>query len=80
MKKSQGEPIILGQVYHRFDEPPKQVVKEHGYSQDVLIDLDGEKKHWAIGWYDYDEKAWRFYQSDVSHLAPEDALWTNLPI
>jgi hypothetical protein len=36
------------------DEAP--VEQAHGYSTDVLIDCDGERSHYEIGWYDHESK------------------------
>jgi hypothetical protein len=55
--------------------------KPDGYSIDVLIDLDGNRKDFRIGWYDFDDKKWRLhYQSAEIQIEVEHMKWTNLPL
>lgn len=53
--------------------------KKSEYSIDVLIDLNGYRKDWAIGWYDFSDKEWRFHQDDVSLLELDQMRWMYLP-
>jgi hypothetical protein len=73
------EKSVLGVV---FFEPATLLPSNNGdgYSDDVLIDLNGLRKHFAIGWYDYDQKKWYFHQEDNSYFKPADMTWTYLPI
>lgn len=66
------------QIVHGADEFPAG--NGEGFSDDVLIDLDGWRKHFAIGWYDHDDKEWRFHQEDRSQFEPANMKWTYLPL
>lgn len=50
-----------------------------GYSNNVLIDMDGSRNHYSIGWYDHDESKW-FFQGDDSFFHPTAMRWSNLPL
>lgn len=47
-----------------------------GYTKDVLIDLDGNKKNFRVGWYDTDDKEWRLYSDDTIDM--KHAVYTKL--
>lgn len=64
------------QVAYGADEPPADTGE--GYSDDVLIDYDGHRKHFTVGWYDHDEKRWMFREEDTSLLELEHMKWTYL--
>lgn len=53
-----------------------------GYSVEVLIDLNGQRKSYGVGWYDYDNKCWRFHEYGRAaiffHFAT--AKWQYLPL
>lgn len=49
-----------------------------GYSKDVLIDMNGKRKDFQVGWYDHDEKEWRFHVSDTSNLDLEKLEWREI--
>lgn len=76
------------QVWYSADQHPNDVEtgkpmtdnEGHGYSDNVLIDLDGWRKDFAIGWYDHDNKEWMFHQEDKSLLDLNHMKWTYLPL
>lgn len=45
-------------VAYGASELPPSIGETEGYSDDVLIDLDGYRKYFAIGYYDHDNKRW----------------------
>jgi hypothetical protein len=47
-------------------------------SVEVLIDLNGNKKDYRVGWYDFDEKGWKFHVSDTSALDLKYMKWTYI--
>lgn len=49
-----------------------------GYSKDVLIDMNGQRKDFQIGWYDFDERKWCFHVSDTSNLDLEKMEWRSI--
>lgn len=75
----------LDATWHDHEAVPEEVIHEgerQGYSDDVLIDLDGHRKDYAIGWYDFDTKEWaldseKFTQDDIDH---EHMSWRRLPL
>lgn len=52
---------------------------EEGASEDVLIDMDGKRKNFQIGWYDHDEKKWCFHVHDTSNFDAEKMEWRHIP-
>lgn len=65
-------------IWHQATELPDHS-GEDGYSDDVLIDLDGNRETFRVGWYDFDEKAWMLYDTD-SAVIYEHAKWRYLPM
>lgn len=67
--------------FHSMDEHPE--TGEDGYSDDVLIDLDGWRKDFRIGYYDKDN-GWEVYQhyldGESTKLDLKHGKWTYLPI
>jgi hypothetical protein len=69
---------------HTSKEYPTEVLLEgekEGYSEDVLIDIDGYRNKFRTGWYDFDDKTWRLHdieaqkEIDLNHMK-----WTELPL
>lgn len=56
--------------------PPKD--EEEGCSKDVLIDMNGKRKDFQVGWYDHDNKEWRFHASDTSNLELDKLEWKKI--
>ena len=67
--------------FHDMDDHPE--VGDEGYSDDVLIDLDGWRKDFRIGYYDKDN-GWQVYQhahdGEETKLDLKHGKWTHLPI
>ncbi len=64
--------------WHRSNETPKDLGE--GMSEYVLIDLNGHRKEFQTGWYDHDDKEWRFHVDDISMLELENLKWCYLPL
>lgn len=54
--------------------------KGDGYSVDVLCDVNGNRKDFRVGWYDFDDKKWMFHDLDRSWLDEEHLKWASLPL
>lgn len=65
--------------WHNYDEVPKGNFPD-GYSFDVLIDLNGKRKDFRVGWYDFDNKEWMFHVMDTSSIVLQHLSWTKLPL
>ena len=67
-----------------FDSTKKPIdLEKQGYSVDVLIDVDGNRKNFEIGWWDYDDQLWRFHNVDANELhdiVDKKLLWAYLPL
>lgn len=63
-----------------YDNPPPVSEQDAPMSEDVLVDMDGNRKHFVIGWYDHSEKEWILRAKDTSLLEPEHAQWMYLPL
>lgn len=66
-----------------FDSTKKPVISHNGHSVDVLIDLDGKRKDFQVGWYDFDAKEWRFYSDvhpNIKNRYAKSILWAYLPL
>lgn len=66
-------------IWHQATELPDHSGEEDSYSDDVLIDLDGNRETFRVGWYDFDEHAWMLYDTD-SAVIDEYAKWRYLPL
>ena len=64
---------------HPMSEIPEDVRGE-GYSEDVLIDVNGTGKIFRVGWYDFDDEKWWFHDQSAENNFDEDyAVWFKLP-
>lgn len=79
------------QAWYGQEERPEQVLidskkegRPHqtaGYSKDVLIDMDGYRKNFRIGWYDFDDKEWRLHDKGAEEsLDIKNMRWQTLPL
>lgn len=51
------------------------------YSVDVLIDLDGNRKVFRVGYYDFNSKKWIVYdQNQAEYLEVDHMKWTSIPL
>lgn len=74
---------ILNAEWFNMDHQPDRKNESGEYTDDVLIDLTGERKHFAVGYLIFDSESgeeWKFYQEDISILQKEHAKWTYLPL
>lgn len=60
------------------DEVPVQQ-SAAGWSTDVLIDLTGERKKFAFGWYDHKYCGW-FLDNNIMVHNPKKMRWSFLPL
>lgn len=63
---------------------PEEVINEgdpEGYSEDVLIDLDGFRKTFSVGWYDFDDDVWKLNDESMEiHIDRKNMKWFKLPL
>jgi len=65
--------------FHGYNDIPRSLMTSHYGAQtsdEVLIDLDGNRKYFSIGWYDFDELKWISQEGEVE----KTMVWTNLPL
>jgi len=53
---------------------------KEGYSDDVLIDVDGNRKTFVIGWYDFDENKWEVPYFLKTSIDLKHMKWMYLPL
>lgn len=82
MNENGDSRTLLFTDFHPSTEyPAEEVIKGEGqgYSEEVLIDIDGWRKKFRIGYYDMDNKMWLLVEStdkiDLDHMR-----WTELPL
>jgi len=53
-----------------------------GYSEDVLIDVDGWRKNFRVGWYDHENKLWFIYDDTnwKVKINKKHMKWFYLPL
>lgn len=66
--------------WHNSNEIPPKDEKEVCASVEVLCDVNGNRKEFRVGWYDFDDKEWRFHDTDRSWLEEEHLKWAYLPL
>lgn len=64
--------------FHSMDEHPEEVNGE-GYTDDVLIDIDGKRETFRVGWYDPERDQW-YLHDKKEHVELDVALWCHLPL
>lgn len=67
------------------DETKPEEVKldgvPEGYSEDVLIDLDGLRREFRVGWYDFDDDKWRLHDKAMQKFIDRKNMkWLKLPL
>lgn len=56
-------------------------VNEDLISGDKLIDIDGNRKTFRVGWYDSDERQWHYYHEENDQpIDQKNMKWTELPL
>lgn len=66
---------------HPLSEPPTELQNnDHtlNCSYDMVIDMDGRRKHFQIAWFDFDDKQWHFHEDDTSLLIEKHAKWMDI--
>ena len=61
---SDTKDIVFDANTFGHDEVPVESVingEAPGYSTDVLIDIDGFRRNFQIGWYDHEDKQWNLH-------------------
>lgn len=73
---------IVGQLTHPLTVVPRRFGDpEQNLSRKVVVDLNGNRQYFVIGWYDFDDEDWTFDHNDISMLEREHAKWMDiLPI
>jgi hypothetical protein len=72
--------------WHNSTEFPKPNYKEWvdeggpTYSEDVLIDIDGYRKRFRVGWYDFEDKQWNLYDLETGTFEVDNLRWTCIPL
>lgn len=73
--------MMFTNFYPSTEHPAEEVIKDEGqgYSEEVLIDIDGYRLFFRIGYYDMEIKEWLLLDSkdkiDLKHMR-----WTHLPL
>lgn len=76
--KTEESPFNHG-GWHNADEIIFSV-NENGISSDKLIDIDGNRKTFRVGWYASSERQWYFYHEENDQpIDQKNMKWTNLP-
>jgi len=83
--KMEPKPIVLDASWNNCDVFPPIAMSvfkgkpyPESYTDTVLIDIDGKRKDFATGWYDMDDKVWRF-DEDAVQFDP-NMKWQLLPL
>lgn len=67
--------MVLDASWHGINDMPFD--GDDGYTDSVLIDIDGNRKTFTIGWHDNDDKVWRNIGDD--EIDPT-MKWQYLPL
>jgi hypothetical protein len=78
-KNGSGRRVIFTEAFG-LDNPPPVSEQDAPMSEDVLVDLNGHRKDFVIGWYDHDDKEWVYRAEDTSLLEFEHGQWMYLPL
>lgn len=82
--EADNTPIILGPAWHNCKDtvPIKERGKHIDYSYTVLIDLTGERKYYATGWFDLSDHQWMIEGNDlqIDSFDVAQAKWSWLPL
>ena len=49
-------------------------------TQDVLIDVDGNRDTFRVGWYDHDDGEWRLHDVNAMQYIDNHMRWSFLPL
>jgi hypothetical protein len=84
---SKSKDIVFDANTFGPNEVPCEVITNNeraGYSHDVLIDLDGTRTHFSVGYYLFDDYRpgtgeWMLYKAG-QEVDPENMRWSFLPL
>ncbi len=71
--------------WHPLESVPTSPVKsddhtDDQYTDDVLIDIDGNRKFFHVGWFDHSELKWMFKDEVTPTIDLEHGKWCYLPM
>lgn len=59
----------------------ERLSEKQGHSEDVLIDIDGWRKEFRVGWYDHERDIWYLHDKSMEKYIERARMkWTYLPI
>jgi hypothetical protein len=71
--------VIIAHAAFPATTPPPQNGKDGGMSDDVMLDLDGNREWFTIAYYDHDSKEWNL-QDKEELFDINNAQWMHLPL
>ncbi len=78
--------IIFNAGWHCSGDHPRRV-KDEEFSDNVLIDMDGRRMHYRVGWYDFKDRKWHIYDRNYDTSKNREGLavskhlkWSYLPL
>lgn len=71
--------MLFYEEFHPGTVAPVKSKANEGVTEDVLIDVDGERTTFLVGWYDHSDRTWRLY-SDGSAYVTRGMKWAYLPL
>lgn len=77
--------IYLGQQwFNKNNHPPKDKTTDINVSDEVLMDLTGERKVFRVGWYSFADRRWMTHDDNHGYAltgpASRHIKWTHLPL
>lgn len=76
--------FLVADSWHGADDLPEDQLTHEGVneklSDDVLIDVDGRRKNYVIGWYTFTYKRWMAHDSTPYELRSKHLKWSRLPL
>ncbi len=81
--REQGDNFPFQASWHSLEAVPRNPIEgdnKKDYSDDVLIDIDGNRKFFHVGWFDHSERKWRFRDADTPEIDLEHGKWCLLPL
>src|SRR6187551_1002600 len=71
---------VFDASWNRSDVLPNESGLLTGFSDDVLIDVDGKRKTFVKGWYNHDIKQWRSGDEGFKGVVKSEIKWQYLPL
>lgn len=79
-KDLNDSPLNHGGWHNSTDLPNAKEGAGNYASVDVLCDVNGKRKEFRVGWYDFEDREWRFHDDDQSWLEVKHLKWAYIPI